>query len=97
LNNENLQEIVKNYKTEHQVDVFKIKNNKYIIYQFNSIHQSYKEFPKQQFINQLISWMTLDLKELKLEEKFEIVDNSEKILKLKTNISFLETVSNEIN
>lgn len=97
MDNKNLKEIVKEYKTEHEVDVFKIENDKYLIYQFNSMHQKYKEFPKQQFIDQLINWMTLDLKGLRFKEKFDTVDNSEKILKQKTNINFLETISHEIN
>jgi hypothetical protein len=97
MDNKDLEEIVKEYKTEHEVDVFKIENNKYYVYQFNSTHQKYKEFPKQQFIDQLINWMSLDLKELKLIEKFDKTDHSEQILKLKTNINFLETISRGIN
>ena len=97
MDNKNLEEIVKDYKTEHEVDVFKIENSKYYIYQFNSIQQKYQEFPKQQFIDQLINWMSLDLKELKLKEKFDKVDHSDQILQLKTNLNYLETISREIN
>ena len=97
MDNKNLEQIVKDYKTEHEVDVFKIENSKYYIYQFNSTRQKYQEFPKQQFIDQLINWMSLDLKEFKLKEKFDKADHSDQILQLKTNLNYLETISREIN
>ena len=90
MNNNKLEEIVKSYETEHEVDVFKVENGKYLIYQFNSTSQSYKEFPKQQFIGQLINWMTLDLKEYKLIEKLDETDYSEEILKLQKDIAVLK-------
>jgi len=85
-----LGQIVKDYKTEHEVDVFKIENGNYLIYQFNSTSQSYKEFSKEQFIDQLINWMALDLKEQKLIEKFDEIDYSEEILKLQKDIALLK-------
>ena len=97
MDNKNLKEIVKDYKTEHEVDVFKIENNRYYIYLFNTMRQKYREFSKKQFIDQLTNWMSLDIKELKIKEKFDKSDHSEEILKLKTNINYLEKISREIN
>ena len=97
MNNKNFKKIVKEYKTEHKVDIFKIENDKYCIYQFNSIHQKYKEFSKQQFINELINWMKLDLKELLLIKNDYKVNNSNKILKLENNINKLKEILKEIN
>jgi len=90
MNNDKLEKIVNGYETEHQVNVFKVQDGKYLIYQFNSTSQSYKEFPKEQFIDQLLNWMMLDLKELKLKEKLDQTDHSEEILKFQKDIALLK-------
>lgn len=90
MNNDKLEQIVNGYETEHEVDVFKVENGKYLIYQFNSTSQSYKELPRQQFIDQLINWMALDLKEYKLIEKLDDQDHSEEIRKLQKDLAVLK-------
>ena len=90
MNNDKLEKIVNGYETENEVDVFKVQDGKYLIYQFNSTSQSYKEFPKEQFVDQLLNWMMLDLKELKLKEKLDQTDHSEEILKFQKDIALLK-------
>ena len=90
--NNNLEKIVNGYETEHEVDVFKIKDGKYYIYLFNSKRLKYKEFSKNEFIDQLINWMVLDLKELKIISKKEDdqKDYSKTIKKLEKDIKILK-------